>query len=175
MKNIAPLIYFFTIYSFVGWMIENTHSFYVRRIFFKPNFLYGPFKPMYGFTPLLLINMISPQTHWLFVILLCFLIPTIVEYITGWLLQKYTYRKWWDYSSYKTNIQGHICLPYSLCWILLSIICIRLVHPRIVASYIEIFAIWEVIAPIFLCYFLLELFLAIKRHTFQTQTIETHG
>ncbi|MEQ2525917.1 putative ABC transporter permease [Bacillaceae bacterium CLA-AA-H227] len=115
--TIAPIIYYFTLYSLFGWVLENVHSFFTRGIFLKPNFLRGPFKPMYGFAPVLLAYIISPQTNWALALFLCFLIPTVIEYVSGLFLERLSQKKWWDYSEIRLNIQGHICLTYSLCWI----------------------------------------------------------
>ncbi|WP_449537731.1 putative ABC transporter permease [Ferdinandcohnia sp. Marseille-Q9671] len=118
------VIFFFTIYSFLGWLLENTYSYVRKRVFFKDNFLFGPFKPMYGFAPILLVLLIGNDMHWSIVVGLCFLIPTLVEYGSGFLLEKLFGRKWWDYSGHKLQLHGHICFSYSICWIVLSLGCL---------------------------------------------------
>src|SRR3954462_7163905 len=81
LEGAAAIIFYFTVYSLLGWLLENSYNFFTKREFFKQNFLFGPFKPMYGLTPVLLVYLISPETHWGMVILLCLLIPTMVEYL----------------------------------------------------------------------------------------------
>ena len=44
----------FLIYSFLGWVLENCFNKVTVGTFIKPNFLYGPVKPMYGFGGVLL-------------------------------------------------------------------------------------------------------------------------
>lgn len=39
-----------------------------------------------------------------------------VEYITGWLLRRFTGKCPWDYSQYRWNIQGIITLEYAPVW-----------------------------------------------------------
>ncbi|TKC18398.1 putative ABC transporter permease [Robertmurraya kyonggiensis] len=174
-NTIAPIIYFFTVYSLFGWLLENVHSFFTRGIFLKPNFLLGPFKPMYGFAPVLLITFISPQTNWPIALFLCFLIPTLIEYVSGLLLEKLTQKKWWDYSEISFNIQGHICVTYSLCWILLSIICVYYLHPAIESLFQKMEPVLLYIWPIILVYFLAEILLAIRRHIGKNESLETIG
>lgn len=164
-KEAGMAMYFFTIYSLLGWLLENCYNLITNRKFFKPNFLIGPFKPMYGFAPLLLVYFVTPETNWMIAILLCFLIPTIVEYASGMLLQKIFNRQWWDYSNLPLQLHGHICLPFSVCWVVLSLFCLKIIHPVVLTSYEGIGLIWNFLWPITLFYFFVEFVAAIRRHT----------
>lgn len=170
--GIATIVFYFMVYSFLGWLLENNYSFFTNREFFKANFLWGPFKPMYGFTPLLLLFLITENTHWPYVILLCFFIPTLVEYVSGFLLLKLFQRQWWDYSDIPMHLHGHICLPFSTCWIFLSLICLKWIHPIIEASYEVMEPYWVWVWPSVLLYFLTELVWAIRRHSLQALIAE---
>ncbi|MDP4083730.1 MAG: putative ABC transporter permease [Bacillota bacterium] len=161
--GIAALVFYFTVYSFCGWILENSYSFFTGNGFFKPIFLRGPFKPMYGFAPVLLIMLIGQKTNGLIVVLLCFVIPTLVEYMSGALLYKFFQRKWWDYSDMPLQIHGHICLPFSLCWVLLSFICLKWIHPVIASLYILIESAWIWIYPLVIFYFLADLLWTIRK------------
>jgi uncharacterized membrane protein len=163
----ATIIFYFTVYSLLGWLLENSYNLFTKREFFKPNFLFGPFKPMYGFTPLLLVYLISPETNWAVMILLCLVIPTLVEYVTGAMLHKLFNRKWWDYSDSSLQLHGHICVPFSLCWILLSVICIKWIHPVIVSMYGAVEPYWAWVWSAIGLYFLADLVLAIRKHSLQ--------
>lgn len=162
--GVMAIVFFFTIYSFFGWLLENSYSYARKRVFFKDNFFFGPFKPMYGFAPLLLVFLIGKDMHWTFVLALCFLIPTLVEYCSGFLLEWFFGKKWWDYSGHKFQLQGHICFSYSICWIALSLLCLAYVHPRLVTLYGAIGGFWALIWPTVALYFLGELIFAIRRH-----------
>jgi uncharacterized membrane protein len=165
LEGASAIIFYFTVYSLFGWLLENFYSLFTGREFFKPNFFLGPLKPMYGFAPLLLVFLITPETNWAVVIMLCFFIPTAVEYVSGALLQKFFNRQWWDYSDMPMQLQGHICLPFSLCWILLSLLCLKWIHPAIVSLYGTVEPIWGWIWPAVGLYLLAELALAIRRHS----------
>ncbi|MEH7274778.1 putative ABC transporter permease [Neobacillus vireti] len=163
--GISAVVFYFTIYSLIGWLLENTYSLVTKRKFFKPNFFLGPFKPMYGFAPVLLVYLIGPETSWPVILLLCFFIPTFIEYVSGALLQKCFQRQWWDYSDMPLQVQGHICLPFSLCWILLSFACIKWIHPVIISAYKVSELLWAWIWPAIILYFIAELTLSIRRHS----------
>lgn len=173
-KEASLTVYFFTIYSLLGWLLENCYNLVTNRKFFKPNFFFGPFKPMYGFAPLLLVYFITPETNWMIVVLLCFFIPTFVEYVSGMLLQKFFNRQWWDYSSLPLQLHGHICLSFSICWGVLSFFCMKIIHPVVLSSYEGIGVIWNFLWPIILFYFIVELVAAIRRHTSLAHSISNH-
>ncbi len=152
------------IYSLFGWLIENVYSLITTRVFFKPNLFIGPFKPMYGIAPVLLILMINETTSWLITLLLCFVIPTLVEYISGLMLYKLYGRRWWDYTHLPFQIQGHICLPFSLSWVILSLLCLKVIHPYVNATYESIESYWIWIWPSIVFYFLMEMLISFRRH-----------
>lgn len=162
---ISMIVFFFTIYSLLGWLLENSYNYFTKREFFKPNFFIGPFKPMYGFAPVLLVALIGPAVHWAFVILLSFLIPTIIEYVTGILSQKFFQKQWWDYADMPLQLQGHICLPFSLCWGFLSLVCLKWLHSEVISLYEAAEPFWGWIWPAVLLYFIAEVVLAIRRHS----------
>jgi uncharacterized membrane protein len=167
---LAMPVFLFTIYAFLGWLLENSYNLITKHRFIKPNFIKGPFKPMYGLAPIFLVYFIAPDTHWAVVICLCLIIPTIIEYISGAMLQQLTNRKWWNYSNIPFQLHGHICLSYSLCWLGLSLLCINVLHPAIVSIFHTIEPIWNPIWPIIYIYFMLELMIAMRRHSYQTHT-----
>ena len=153
-EGVSAVVFYFTFYALIGWLIENSYSYTTKRKFFKPNFFHGPFKPMYGFAPVVLVYLIGPETNWGIILLLCFIIPTFIEYLSGALLQKFFQRQWWDYSDMPLQIHGHICLPFSLCWIFLSLACIKWVHPVMISAFEAVEFIWAWIWPgciIFYC------------------------
>lgn len=51
-------------------------------------------------------------------------IVTVLEFITGCIVNIWLGWNVWDYSNMPLNILGQVCLPFSLLWILLSIVCI---------------------------------------------------
>lgn len=138
MNILFYLIFNLIFYSFIGWIIEEAYSFTTTRSFKKEGFLKGPFKPMYGiaFTILILYNQILDISG-IPLILLCFLIPTTVEYISGYILKHIFNKTYWDYSNLKCNICGFVTLKFSLYWMLLSYIGIYFLQPVVYNIYKE--------------------------------------
>ena len=138
MNILFYLIFNLIFYSFIGWIIEEVYSFTVTGRFKKEGFLKGPFKPMYGiaFTILILYNQIL-DINGIPLILLCFLIPTTVEYISGYMLKHIFNKIYWDYSNLKYNIHGFVTLKFSLYWTLLSFIGVYFLQPSVYNIYKE--------------------------------------
>ena len=53
------------------------------------------------------------------------------EYFVGWFLETTTHIKYWDYSMYKFNLKGRICLWVCLTWGALSFLVLYFIHPVI--------------------------------------------
>ena len=86
--SLQELIFYFFVYSFLGWTLENVHSLIITSKFFKDSFLNGPFKPMYGFTSVFLIIYYYKYNSMLLFCILALIIPTSIEYFTGFSLKK---------------------------------------------------------------------------------------
>lgn len=53
---------------------------------------------------------------------------TVIEYISGLIVNKYLHLNVWDYSMYSFNIDGQVCLWFSLIWYALSYVIIKVYH-----------------------------------------------
>lgn len=45
-------------------------------------------------------------------------LTTALEFVTGFVLEKFFHDKWWDYSNMPFNIKGYVCLKFSILWVL---------------------------------------------------------
>ena len=57
------------------------------------------------------------------------ILTSILEYVTGYLMEKLFHSKWWDYSNRRFNLHGRICLRNSLLFGVMGIVVVRIVHP----------------------------------------------
>ncbi|MBU9721215.1 MULTISPECIES: putative ABC transporter permease [Bacillaceae] len=162
--GIEVLLFYFFLYSFVGWLIENIYSRITTRVFFKEGFLYSPLKPMYGFTPVLLLLTAHFDLPIVFIILACFIIPTFVEYVSGVMLQTFFRKKWWDYTDMPYQFQGHITLSFSLCWFALCLVFLFVIHREVESLYFMISTIWVVVYPVFMVGLMLDFIFTVSKH-----------
>lgn len=130
MNIIQEVVSLFFIYSFLGWVIEITYVSILNKKFTDRGFLIEPICPIYGVSCVLLTYLFSNlKQNYLLVFLLSTVICTIIEYITGFILEKVFRTKWWDYSRLKFNINGRICLRNSILFGFLGTIVISVVSP----------------------------------------------
>ena len=125
------VIFYFIIYSFLGWCLE---SIYKTIIFRKPTnsgFLYGPLCPMYGIGAVIMIMAGTLSNNILVIFLMSIVIFTIWEYLVAVVLEKLFKTKYWDYSDIKFNFQGRICLKNSIYWGILGVLLIFIIQPSI--------------------------------------------
>lgn len=128
--NLYDLIYFFAIYSFLGWCTEVLYYIKKEHKFVNRGFLYGPFCPIYGAGIVSIIVLLDNfQNNILSLFILAFFLTSFIEYFTGLILEKVFKSKWWDYSDDPFNINGRICLLYSLIWGFASVGVIKIIHP----------------------------------------------
>ena len=55
-------------------------------------------------------------------------LATLLELVTGFLLEKLFHERWWDYSKEPFNFHGYICLKFSIEWGIACLIVVDLVH-----------------------------------------------
>lgn len=131
------LFLLFLIYSFIGWACESTYCSIFERKFVNRGFLTGPLCPVYGFGALAVIGLLMPlRDHILLLFLAGTVITMVIEYITAFLLEKLFHMKWWDYSRYRFNLHGRVCLLNSLEFGILSVIAVKLLHP-VLESFVD--------------------------------------
>ena len=125
------IIFYFIIYSFLGWCLESV---YKTIIFKKPTnsgFLYGPFCPMYGIGAVLMIWAGQLSSNPIVIFIMAFLIFSVWEYLVAVIIEKLFKTKYWDYSHLKFNIQGRVCLKNSIYWGILGVLLIYVIQPVI--------------------------------------------
>lgn len=127
------LTYFF-IYAFIGWILEVSFKAMRRGVFVNSGFLNGPYCPVYGFGAVAVLYFLSlvESTNKIVLLLASMFIASLIELITGFVLEKLFHMKWWDYSDKVLNIGGYICLEFSLIWAALCFILYEAIHPLIV-------------------------------------------
>lgn len=131
-QTFYEILWIFVIYAFIGWCAEVAFAALTRGIFVNRGFLNGPYCPIYGCGVLLVIMAMNPLKHNLLLLFIgSLLLTSVLEYITGFILEKVFHNQWWDYSDEPFNIKGYVCLRFSVMWGLACIFIIRIVHPAV--------------------------------------------
>ena len=133
MKYSFPeLLLLFFIYAFLGWCAEVAFAACKHGRFVNRGFLNGPLCPIYGFGLLIVVLFLRPvQENLPLLFLGSFLLTTLLELITGVVLEKLFHTRWWDYSGMPLNIGGYVCLLFSLIWGAACVLILKWVHAPI--------------------------------------------
>ena len=127
---ISTIIMLFFFYSFMGWVSEVVYCSLIERRFVNRGFLVGPLCPVYGFGGLLVVFLLEPFTgNVLYLFVMAMAVTTVLEYVTGWALESIFSTKWWDYSQYRFNIHGRVCLLNSVLFGIMGVVALCFVHP----------------------------------------------
>ena len=104
-------------------------SFQKRKITAR-GFLIGPWCPIYGFGALFITILLKKYYEDPIVLfIMSFLLGTILEYITSYLMEKIFKARWWDYTNHKFQINGRVSLTTSLGFGLLGVILVYIFNP----------------------------------------------
>lgn len=126
-------IYYFSlfmIYSFCGWIIEMVYVGIAQKKIVNRGFLLGPYLPIYGVAGILMVLILNLYVDYPFILFLnAIIIGSIVEYFSGYAMEKIFKAKWWDYSDVPFNLNGRICLVNSILFGLLGTILIYFINP----------------------------------------------
>ena len=83
------LLWFFFIYAFLGWCTEVCFVALKTGTFVNRGFLNGPVCPIYGFGALVVLTALEPlRDHLLLLFLGSMALTSLLEYLTGLLLEK---------------------------------------------------------------------------------------
>lgn len=128
------LLWLFFIYSFAGWVLETVFATIKQRNLVNRGWINGPFCITYGISAVVIsIALQGLDGIWLF---LGIMIDTsVIEWISGHLVEKIYHERWWDYSNQKFNLDGYVCLRASALWGALGFIAVKWLNPLVFHLY----------------------------------------
>jgi Predicted membrane protein len=157
--NLYEIVLLFFIYSFLGWVTEVIYQFYNKKYFVNRGFLYGPLCPIYGTGIVSVVLLFNDFNNNIFILYaLSTIIISFIEYVTGFILEKFFKSKWWDYTNEPFNLHGRICLSFSLVWGVAALIIIKFINPTITNIILSFPKQFNILASyIFLLIFILDI------------------
>jgi uncharacterized membrane protein len=125
------LFIFFT-YAILGWCLEVAFHALVTGKFINRGFLNGPWCPVYGFGASAVLACLLPLRGSVPLLFLgSLLVTSALEWLTGFVLEQLFHQRWWDYSDEPFNLNGYICLRFSLAWGLACLLVVDFIHPTV--------------------------------------------
>lgn len=126
------LLWLFFIYAFLGWCTEVSYAAIKTGRFVNRGFLNGPVCPVYGFGAVIVLWVLEPlKENFLLLFLGSVVLTSLLEWLTGFVLERMFHQRWWDYSQEPFNLSGYICLRFSIAWGIACLFAVRLLHPSV--------------------------------------------
>ncbi len=131
--KIYNLIWYFIIFSILGMIVETLYCYITTGVIeSRQGLIWGPFCPVYGVGAIILVAGLDKfNENWITLFIAGFVLGSVAEYLLSFGLEAVYGIRFWDYSYIAENINGRICLPYSIFWGVLSIFLMRLGKPLI--------------------------------------------
>lgn len=125
----------FFIYSFLGWLWETfpCSAIELDKIHNR-GFLLGPICPIYGLGASLSFGVLKNFESSLEIFIYSAFLSCLIEYIIGYLLEKFFHKRWWDYSNYPFQIKRRVCLYGLLIFGLANILIVKKLTPILLFS-----------------------------------------
>lgn len=132
MQNIRIAIELFYLYSFLGFLWETLWVSYQKGAWVQRGFLNGPILPIYGFGALAvtLATRVVANSDWQ-VFLVGMVVATLLELITGMMIEKLFHVRYWDYDDRPFNYKGYICLRSTLFWGVMSVVLVEIFNKEL--------------------------------------------
>ena len=123
------------IYSFLGWLCESVYVSFAQRKAVNSGFMNGPICPIYGFGAMLVILLLQPFIdHPVMIFILGVILTSTLEYFTSWLMEVLFHTRWWDYSQFRINLNGRICLFNSILFGFMALFVVYYLNPKVLAT-----------------------------------------
>lgn len=138
MNNFLDIVIYFMIFSISGWACETVFCTIKDKKFAYRGFLNGPWTPIYGFGGLLVVYCLVPfKADPVTLFFVGMIVTTALEYVTSYLMEVIFDMKWWDYSDVSFNINGRVCLWFSVMFGLLSLVAVYWIYPPFEAIFLK--------------------------------------
>lgn len=136
---------FFFLYCFFGWIFESTYVSLKSGHFVNRGFLRLPMLPLYGTGAIMMLWVSIPvKDNLLLVYILGVAAATVLEYVTGYMMERLFKVKYWDYSNQHFQLHGYICLSSSIAWGFLTILLTEVIHKPIELFVLRINPVFEI-------------------------------
>ncbi|KAB7790945.1 putative ABC transporter permease [Bifidobacterium leontopitheci] len=131
MLLLEKLFLWFLFYSFVGWVYESILVSFLEHRPVNRGFLNGPLCPIYGSGAVLAVVLLQPLGNPVLIFLASMIGASVLEYVTSWVMEQLFHARWWDYSDYRFNLNGRICLLGACIFGVGGVVITKLIHPYV--------------------------------------------
>lgn len=134
MNPVWQWLMYFYIYCFAGWVWESCYVSVRKHRWVNRGFMKGPLLPIYGSGALCILGVAAAAGNFLpLTVLAGTAAATVLEYVTGAVMEALFKVRYWDYSTEFLNLNGYICLKSVLCWAVMTVLLVYVIHPPVAA------------------------------------------
>lgn len=132
-KLIHKIIWYIIIFSIIGLIIETIFCYLTTGVIeSRKGLIWGPFCPVYGVGATILIILLEKyKNNTIKLFIIGSIIGNIIEYLLSYILEAIYGIRFWDYAYVDLNLNGRICIRYSIFWGILSVLLIKGIKPYI--------------------------------------------
>ncbi len=132
--SFIQLLFYFFIYCVVGWIWECTYCLVTTRHFTNRGFMRGPVIPIYGCGTIVMLVASSPFRDNIVLTFLSGAIgASVLELVTGTVMEAIFKVRYWDYSKAPLNINGYVCAGASAGWGAAAVLLNKFIHIPVAA------------------------------------------
>lgn len=128
------LFYIFLFGCLIGWIVEGIWTLLKKgQLINHSALVIGPFNIVYGIGAVVLTLVLYrlQTSHNFEIFSVSFFTGSVLEYILSYLMELIFGFVAWNYHSKPFNLNGRICLTYSIFWGFLGLVWIKLIYPKL--------------------------------------------
>ena len=154
--------WYFTIFSIIGLIIETLYCYFTTGVIeSRKGLLWGPFCPVYGVGATIIIFLLDKYKDNVWKLFFYgVILGGIIEYVLSYVLEAIYGIRFWEYSYLANNLNGRICITYSVFWGILSVFLINGIKPKI-DMLLEKIPYKNIIAKLLFVFFIINAFVTI--------------
>lgn len=127
--TVKQIIWYSIIFSIVGLIIETVFCYITTGVVeSRKGLIWGPFCPVYGVGATILILLLNKyKQNGIKLFIIGSILGNVIEYGLSYVLEAMYGTRFWDYAYLDWNLNGRICIKYSVFWGILSVVLIKFV------------------------------------------------
>ena len=131
--SVHKIVWYLVIFSIIGLFIETSFCYVTTGVIeSRKGLVWGPFCPVYGVGAVLIIILLNKyKDSYLKLFVYGSIAGNVIEYMLSYILEAMYGTRFWDYSFITLNLNGRICIKYSLFWGILAIMLVKFAQPLI--------------------------------------------
>lgn len=126
------LFLWFIFYSFAGWVYESILVSSQQHRWVNRGFLNGPLCPIYGTGAVAGVVILGRIHNPVALFFLAMIGASVLEYFTSWAMEQLFHARWWDYSHFRFNLNGRICLLGAVVFGVGGVVIVDVIQPQVV-------------------------------------------